>query len=173
MLSSDCTTGVCSWWNDADFKCTSHWEGASRQQADPQSSGQVGKVRYDLLLKVRSHNWSSSVLKYVTKNTEFYVCLGQPWCERSLSRENKTFIPAITLTRFPFFVEALPKCPEAYQIWIWLHRLERASNQSTAVSCSNLGLYSKCAGAVHTYAHCAWNHMCTHPEVWLMTHLCN
>lgn len=157
VLCSDCTTGVCSWRNDADFKCTSHWEGASHHQADPQSSGQVGKVSYDLLPEVRSHNRSGSVLKCVTKNTEFYGFLRQPWHERTLSSENKTFKPAITLTRFPvFFVKALPKCPEAYQIWIWLHRLEWASNQSTAVSSSNLGLHP--AWALSVQALCTPTH---------------
>lgn len=41
--------------------------------------------------------------------------------------------------------------------------------KSRPTSCMGL----KCAGTVHTYARGAWNHMCTHPEVWLMTHLCN
>lgn len=51
-----------------------------------------------------THNWSSSALENFLKNVEFYVCLGQPWraiSEKRLSSENKTFKPAITLTRFP------------------------------------------------------------------------
>lgn len=40
----------------------------------------------------------------ISLKKKFYVCLGQPWraiSERRLSSENKTFKPAITLTRFP------------------------------------------------------------------------
>lgn len=126
-----------SWWNEPDFKCTSHCEGASRQQPDPQSSGQAGKFSCDAWLKARYAAQHSSISVKTPKNYVLSRCLvsseRQPWStisERSFSQQNKIFKPAIMGTRFPlrapvdFFFQALPKCPEAYQIWIWLDRLE-------------------------------------------------
>lgn len=153
VLCSACMTGVCSWRNDAD----SHWitlGGSLTPTGWPSKQPPSGQSQ---LWPVTEGPLSQLC---ITDNNEFYVCLGQLWRKRSLSSENKTFKPAITLTRFPFFffflVKALPKCPEAYQIWIWLHRLEWVSNQSTAISCWNLGLHP--AWALSVQALCTPTH---------------
>lgn len=97
VLPSDNMRGVCSCWSEADFKCTSHWEGASRHQAATKRA----KSARDVWQKLFSQPEQLSPREFPSKRR---VCRlsGTPLAsERRLSSENKAFKSAMTPARFP------------------------------------------------------------------------
>lgn len=105
-----------SWWNEPDFKCTSHCEGASRQQPDLQSSSErASKSSCDTWLKYFIENAEDLCLEslsgFIRKTTLEHNLKGR------FFQRNKTFKPAIMGTRFPlraaadFFLKHYPNAP--------------------------------------------------------------
>lgn len=175
-----------SWWNEPAFKCTSRCEGASRQQPDPSKqqrpSGQIlardtwWMEGRHTQFKTPAFHWKCGTFNVLSR---FLVSLwkttpgAQSQKGETLMQQNKILKPAIMGTRFPsegtsgiffLFFKALPKCPEAYQIWIRLDRLEWVSNQSTAVFLlkSRPAFYKglKCAKVPHTPTHAVHGTTC-------------